>query len=67
MQRSAAAGTWVCADWLSFRAGAPLTMHYIPADAALPPQLRELLLNPDWLRRKLMAAGTTAVVADFRR
>ena len=35
----------------------------------LPPclQLRELLLDPDWLRRKLVAAGTTAVVADFRR
>lgn len=31
------------------------------------PQLRELLLDPDWLRRKLAAAGTTAVVADFRR
>ena len=30
-------------------------------------QLRELLLDPDWLRRKLVAAGTTAVVADFRR
>ena len=37
--------------------------------AACPPwlQLRELLLDPDWLRRKLVAAGTTAVVADFRR
>ena len=30
-------------------------------------QLRELLLDPEWLRRKLVAAGTTAVVADFRR
>lgn len=32
-----------------------------------PLQLRELLLDPDWLHRKLVAAGTTAVVADFRR
>ncbi|KAL4419894.1 hypothetical protein ABPG75_006992 [Micractinium tetrahymenae] len=40
--------------------------HHLTA-AGRHSQLRELLLDPDWLRRKLSAAGTTAVVADFRR
>lgn len=40
--------------------------HHLTA-AGRHQQLRQLLLDPDWLRRKLVAAGTTAVVADFRR
>ncbi|KAI3425286.1 hypothetical protein D9Q98_009053 [Chlorella vulgaris] len=40
--------------------------HHLTA-AGRHRQLRELLLDPDWLRRKLVAAGITAVVADFRR
>ena len=43
----------------------PKLSRVLPACLAV--QLRELLLDPDWLRRKLVAAGTTAVVADFRR
>lgn len=29
--------------------------------------VRELLLNPDWMERKLFSAGAAAVISDFRR
>jgi hypothetical protein len=40
--------------------------HHL-AGAGRAAVLRQLLLDPAWLRRKLLAAGLTAVVADFRR
>ena len=54
--------TWHCAS----RPPSPRSLPLLLSPPPLP-QLRALLLDPAWLRRKLLSAGTPAAVADFRR